>query len=154
MIRLLNLIISFVISLVILLFLSDFVLARENNRESRAEERYFAWSGVLPACEDPSVLGYVSSSFATKEAKFWNSSLTIVSYETVTLRSNRPWGKPFLPRAFCTARATLSDGSVRRVDYAVREDLGFAGYSWDVDWCVTGLDRHSAKEPSCRMAQP
>ena len=31
---------------------------------------------------------------------------------------------------------------------------GFAGYGNGVEWCVVGLDRNWAYNPSCRAAKP
>ena len=42
----------------------------------------------------------------------------------------------------------LSDGKVRTVHYSIIEDGGFAGFGQGVEWCVTGLDRNWAYNPS------
>jgi hypothetical protein len=66
----------------------------------------------------------------------------------------RPWGLDTIPRRFCTGTVTISDGSRRRIDYSVREDLGIIGAEYGVEWCVAGLDRNWAYNPACKMAQP
>ncbi|MDB5512912.1 MAG: hypothetical protein JWR08_2395 [Enterovirga sp.] len=119
-----------------------------------AEKRVIPSVADLPGCADPAVLDRVSGSFADKEAGFWNSSLTIVAYDHVRPLAWRPWGLDFLPRRFCTATATVSDGMRRRVDYSVREDMDLFGKGWGVEFCVTGLDRNLAFSPACRMARP
>lgn len=119
-----------------------------------AEQRILPWSAAIPACQDTSVLGEIASRFAEKESRFWNSSLTIVGYERIRPLAWRPWGLDMIPRRFCTAMATTSDGRKRRIDYSVREDLGIIGATWGVEWCVSGLDRNSAYAPNCKMARP
>lgn len=119
-----------------------------------AEKRILPYSADLPNCGDPSVLAAISSRFAEKEAKFWNSALTIVEYEHIRALAWRPGGLDLIPRRYCTASATVSDGKRRRIDYSVREDLDFIGNGWGVEWCVTGLDRNWAYQPACRMARP
>ena len=119
-----------------------------------AEKRTIPFVAELPTCGDPSVLSQVSNSFADKEAKFWNSDLTIVEFERIQPLAWRPWGLDTIPRRYCTATATVSTGGKHRVDYSVREDLGFIGGSWGVEFCVTGLDRNGAYNPACRMARP
>lgn len=119
-----------------------------------AEKRGIPYTADLPTCGDPSVLATISSRFAEKEAKFWNSSLQIVEYSYIKPVAWRPWGLATIPRRYCTASAYVSDGRVRRIDYSVREDLDFIGVGWGVEWCVTGLDRNYAYSPSCRMARP
>lgn len=132
-------------------------LARSGREEiSPAEEQTFPYDADIPGCQDTDVLEKVSTQFAEKEAKFWNSSLTIVSYERIERTAWRPYGVDFIPRRFCSALATTSDGVRRKVDYSVRESLGIIGSTWGVDFCVHGLDRNNAYAyaTACRMARP
>ncbi len=121
-----------------------------------AEERIFPFDADIPGCQDPGVLEKVSDQFAEKEAKFWNSSLTIVAIDRIERTAWRPYGLDFIPRRFCTATATTSDGVRRKVDYSVRESLGIIGSTWGVEFCVHGLDRNLsyAYATACRMARP
>ena len=119
-----------------------------------AEKRVIPYRAELPLCGDPGVLGMISNQFAEKENQFWNSELTIVEYERILPVAFKPWGLDLIPRRFCTATATVSDGRKHRVDYSVREDLDFIGNGWGVEFCVRGLDRNWAFAPACRMAQP
>ncbi|MGY2050484.1 hypothetical protein [Methylobacterium sp. JK268] len=133
--------------------------ARSARREVQpAEEREFPFDSDIPGCQDPDVLEKVSTQFAEKESKFWNSSLTILSYERIERTAWRPWGVDYIPRRFCTAVATTSDGVRRRVEYSVRESLGIIGSTWGVEACVHGLDRNLAyayaSANSCLMARP
>ncbi|MCX7327079.1 MAG: hypothetical protein NTW00_02815, partial [Hyphomicrobiales bacterium] len=98
------------------------------------------------------VLGTVTSWFQSREATYWNSSLQIGGYDKVRERGLRPWGANFVPRRFCSARAHLSDGKVRHVNYFVRESIGMFGNTWEVIWCVVGLDRHRTYAPGCEQA--
>lgn len=118
-----------------------------------AENRLVPMDGVLPACHDPAVLGSLTSSFDSREAKFWGP-LRAVAYDHVRPLAYRPWGPDLIPRRFCTGRMALNDGSLRRVDYSVRQALGLWGLTWDVNWCVVGLDRNRAYAPDCKMARP
>ena len=128
--------------------------AREDIEPS--EERIFPFDANIPGCQDADVLEKVSTQFAEKEAKYWNSSLTIVSYDHIERTAWRPWGVDFYPRRFCSATATTSDGIRRKVDYSVRESLGIIGSTWGVEFCVHGLDRSLAYAyaTACRMARP
>ncbi|GJE03326.1 MULTISPECIES: hypothetical protein [Methylobacterium] len=133
--------------------------ARSARQEiSPAEEREFPFDADIPGCQDLGVLEKVSNQFAEKESKFWNSSLTIVSYDRIERTAWRPYGVDFIPRRFCTAVATTSDGVRRRVDYSVRESTGIIGATWGVEFCVHGLDRNLAyayaSADSCRAARP
>lgn len=120
----------------------------------RAEDRIIAFSGNLPACDDPAVLRQIARRFAHREAHFWNSPLTIENFDRVRDVALRPWGDSFIPRRFCTAQSHLSDGHRRTVHYSVREALGPIGIGSNVEWCVVGLDRNNAFAPGCRVALP
>jgi len=119
-----------------------------------AEKRILPYEANLPVCHEPLVLAEISNRFAEKEAKFWNSSLTILEYDQIRPLAWRPWGLDHIPRRYCTAMAVVSDGRRRRVDYSIREDLGFIGGSYGTEFCVQGLDRNWAFQPNCRMARP
>lgn len=114
--------------------------------------RYAAFP--LPHCASPEVLGYVTSQFHSRETIYWHTGLQIGGYDRVRERGLRPWGANFVPRRFCSARAHMSDGHLRHVNYYVREILGPFGNSWEVTWCVTGLDRHRTYAPNCEQATP
>lgn len=109
---------------------------------------------VLPPCDSAAALEVVSHRFAEKEGQFWNSALTIVGYDRIRQVADNPWGRNNIPRVYCTARAQLSDGRLRQVDYAILEDQSITGYTFGVEWCVRGLDRGWSFAPNCRMARP
>lgn len=112
------------------------------------------YDGVLPLCDDPSVSGQIASQFSHKESTYWNSSLQIQSWDRIGEIGYRPWGASYIPRRFCQARVLTSDGVQRSVSFSVREDLGLIGFSWGVEWCVSGTDRNLAYAPDCRQARP
>jgi hypothetical protein len=119
-----------------------------------AERRLIAYSANLPACHDGAVVSEITSEFARRESEFWNSSLAITAIDRVSEGGLRPWGRDFIPRRFCTARILLNNQKFATVSYSVREGLGLIGWTWDVNWCVTGIDRHKAYAPACLMARP
>ena len=131
--------------------------ARSGREEiTPAEEREFNYEANIPGCQAPEVLERLSTHFAEKERKFWNSTLTIVSYERIERTAWRPWGLDFVPRRYCSAVATTSDGVRRKVDYSVRDGLGIIGADWGIEFCVHGLDRNLAYAyaTACREARP
>jgi hypothetical protein len=119
----------------------------------RAEARRFPMYGNLPACDDPAVLGELTRWFNSREATYWGP-LQALSYDRISQIGFRSWGADFIPRRFCSGRMLLNDGLFRRVDYSVREDLGLFGLTWNVNWCVSGLDRQLSYAPDCKMARP
>ena len=119
-----------------------------------AERRDHDYEASLPPCDHPAVTADIMGDFATRESRFWNSSLRIVQFDRIRQLAWRPWGLDYIPRRFCSGTVLTSDGVKRRVDYSVREDLGTIGITWGTEWCVTGLDRHYAFAPACRQARP
>jgi len=112
------------------------------------------YSGKVPTCEDGWALSTIQHRFSTKEGRFWNSDLRIVAFDRIPETGYRPWAPDAIPRRFCSAIATISDGVQRPVHYLIAEDLGIIGAVWGVEWCVVGLDRNWAYSPACRMARP
>jgi len=110
------------------------------------------YDGVLPPCE--AALNKIARRFAQKEGRFWNSSLQIVGFEGVRETAFRPWANGTIPRRYCSATAYINDGRKHRVNYWIGEDTGMIGMTWGVEWCVVGLDRNWAYNPTCKMAQP
>jgi hypothetical protein len=110
------------------------------------------YDGLLPACD--AALGTIASRFAQKESRFWNSDLQILGFERVREIAYSPWAPGTIPRRFCTAVASVSDGRKHAVNYWIGEDTGIIGTTWGVEWCVVGLDRNWAYNPRCKMAQP
>jgi hypothetical protein len=131
--------------------LSAPALAREI---TPAERREIPYDATLPPCGHPNVLSEISSDFATKESRFWNSSLRIVGFENVRQVAWRPWGLDYIPRRFCTGTVIVSDGYRHKINFSIREDLGFIGVGWDTEACVDGFDRHYSFAPHCKQAAP
>jgi hypothetical protein len=112
------------------------------------------YDGVLPACDDQGALSKIAARFGEKEGTFWNSQLSIQSFEGVRETGFRPWAVNSVPRRFCSAVANVSDGSRHAVHYSIAEGTGMIGMTWGVEWCVVGFDRNWAYNPACKMATP
>jgi hypothetical protein len=112
------------------------------------------YSAKVPLCTESGPLSRIQSDFHTKEGRYWESDLRIVDFQDVREIAIRPWAADNIPRRFCAARATVSDGIKRRVYYSIVEDGGFAGMTYGIEWCVVGLDHNWAYNPACKMARP
>jgi len=135
--------------------------AAANGAEMNIYMRGPHFEGVLPRCDDLNALGKITSHFNDKEATFWSawwwwgaSSLSIKGYEQIRETAFRPWAGNTIPRRFCSAVVTISDGSKRPVHYSIGEDTGMIGMTWGVEFCVVGLDRNWAYNPACKLAEP
>jgi len=144
--------------LALMLALGAFVFATEGRAANIFEKLFWmpgpGYDAVVPLCDNSAALGTIQSRFSSKEGRFWNSALTIVSFEDVRETAFMPWVADTIPRRFCRAVALVSDGVKRRVYYSIIEDGGIIGMVPGVEWCVVGLDRNWAYNPNCRMAQP
>ena len=119
-----------------------------------AEQRYSAYSGILPDCSNGAVLDTIASRFASKETEYWNSTLAIGGFDRVKEIGFRSNGLGYIPRRYCVARAHMSDNRDRLVVYQVQEDLGMTGWGSGVEWCVVGTDRDFAYAPACSALRP
>jgi hypothetical protein len=119
-----------------------------------AENRVAPYSGALPACADPAVLAKVQQRFASREAGYWSSALTIVGFGEPYEIASRPRGPYFIPRRFCSVNAQFSDNRWRKISYSIDEDMGLFSFGWGVTWCASGLDRDLTYAPNCKMARP
>ena len=80
-----------------LLSLAQPALARSAREDIEpAEERIFPFDAQIPGCQDSSVLERVSTNFAESEAKYWNSSMTILSFDTIARTALAPLGPRYL----------------------------------------------------------
>ena len=132
-----------------------FAPAVEARPMTPAERRDMALSPDMPGCADPIVLAKISSRFASREASYWDSGLSIAAFDSVAEIGYRSNGLDYIPRRYCTARAVFSDGAARKVTYAIASSLGWLGVAgYGVDWCVEGLDRNFAYGTDCRAARP
>ncbi|MGA2892367.1 MAG: hypothetical protein ABSE22_05815 [Xanthobacteraceae bacterium] len=122
-------------------------------------EKNFWMSGprydrAMPACDYPAALDRIISNFRTKEVGFWNSELRIVGVENIREIDTMPWAAQAIPRRYCSGMAVINDGAKHPIYYSIGEDTGIIGMDWGVNFCVAGLDRNWAYNPSCRAAQP
>jgi hypothetical protein len=138
--------------IVLLAATSGALAFREHN--PAAEYRNPPFTGDLPPCSDAFVLNEITSSFARREAEFWNSALIIEGFEKTAEFGFRTNGLSYIPRRYCRADAIFNDGKRREVVYNIGEGLGFIGLSYGVTWCVQGLDRNHAFSPNCHAAGP
>ena len=119
-----------------------------------AENRDLPYSGLVKVCEDPAAVGYIQGAFAARELEYWHSGLTILGFQDVREIGFRSNGLDYIPRRYCRARAVMSDNKVRSVSYQSTEAGGSVGFTDNVVWCVTGLDRNNAFQPDCQEAEP
>jgi hypothetical protein len=112
------------------------------------------YDGRVPLCSEHGPLDKIVSRFSSKENRFWNSDLEIIGFEKIREVAWEPWSSNTIPRRFCTASVRVSDGKWHQINYSIIEDAGMFGSGYGVEWCVVGLDRNWAYNPSCKFARP
>ena len=144
--------------LVLVVVLGALVSAGELRAAGFLEKNFWLsgprYDAVVPLCEEAAPLEKIQDRFTSRERTYWSSRLEIVGFEKVREVAFRPWVADAIPRRFCSAVALVNDGVKRPIYYSIGEDTGMIGASWGVEWCVVGLDRNWAYNPSCRMAKP
>jgi len=124
------------------------------DRRQPAETRDFPYTGTLPACEDPSVVGLVTRRFDDREENYFGSILRIAEVRDIHTLGYRPDGLDLIPRRYCAATAITSDLIKRQLYYFVVEDASIIGWTWGVEYCVSGLDVYYSYDGRCRAARP
>jgi hypothetical protein len=114
--------------------------------------RAAGWTG--PSCENPTVIARVRSRFASTEAAYWDSNLTMDLVDRPREIAFRDWVPTIIATRSCRADASLSDGRRVAVVYWVRSEQGFAGHGYGVDYCIVGGDWPYAYAPGCRELLP
>ena len=112
------------------------------------------YDALVPLCDDRACWARSARRFAHKEGEFWNSNLEIVGIDRVREAGVPPLGTRRRSRAGSAAASRASPTAAPRRALFDPRDLRLARRRWGVEWCVVGLDRNWAYNPSCRMARP
>jgi len=116
---------------------------------------YFSFSGEkrLPDCTAASVRSAVTGAIARAQKNYYGSR-TVVSVDEVREVSYRENGVSPVARRYCHGKAGMSDGSFRSVHYMVEEHAGFVGVGWNVEACLSPLDKWRVYGAGCSTVRP
>ncbi|MDK9695037.1 MAG: hypothetical protein OEL76_01440 [Siculibacillus sp.] len=112
----------------------------------------------VPSCDDEWTLSKIRDRFTWGAARVEKRDLAIVGVakiREVHASVDRP--SP-IPRRWCAARVTLSDGSRSTLTWVVAGGVGFAGpgLAWipdEVEFCVAGHDPWRVHDGACRTTR-
>ncbi len=110
-----------------------------------------AAAGQIPACDDASVLSTVSSRQAWAEANTWKDGITIAAVDRVGERHSMYPVFSSIERRYCAARANLTAARPTTLYYVVSAGQGFAGYGWNVEFCLSGHDPYRVYGADCQV---
>jgi hypothetical protein len=110
-------------------------------KDNRAPAGYPA-----PRCNDPVVYERIAAEYRSRH---WASGFAAVGIRA-TEASWQSWPQHLIPRRFCQGTIQALSGAERPIYYAIIAD----GLSYELQWCVVGLDRAWPYDPRCRLARP
>lgn len=109
--------------------------------------------GVFPTCDTPTVQKRILDRFNKAEEKQWRRGFTMAQLSRLHEHRTENWKDSEILRRYCMATAHFSNGSHRSVYYLVEENGSIAGLSWDLTYCVSGLDPWRNFDGSCRTVR-
>ncbi len=109
----------------------------------------------LPACNSEKVLKKIASRFNKTEDIYWEErGLSVSSISNPHLHADNPSKGLQINRIYCHGTAHFEDGSKRKIHYLLEEGAGFAGFTWNVEYCIHGLDPWKYYDGRCRVLGP
>lgn len=106
--------------------------------------------GLVPACDDPRVLGQVEEQFEYGAVRMLQTGVTITEFSDLAEKAYFPRQEnSSIERRYCQGRVLLSDLQHHAVYYTVSYPLGFAAIGWKAEGCVIGLDRWYVYGANC-----
>ena len=108
-------------------------------RESPAPQSV---EGIVPACNDPRVLGQVEDQFEHGAVHMLQADVTVDEFSNLAEKAFFPrTDNASIERRYCQGSVMLSDNQRHTVYYRVSYPQGYASFGWKAEGCVLGLDR-------------
>ena len=112
----------------------------------------------LSSCQDEWVLASIRRRFAYGADRVEKRDLAIVGVEKIREVHTSVDRPSPIPRRWCAAAVSLSDGSRSTLTWVVAGGVGFAGpgLAWipdEVEFCVAGHDRWRVHDGACRTTR-
>lgn len=106
----------------------------------------------FPVCTSEKVINRIVKRFNKTEGIYWEGRGLVLN--TVTkphLHSTNPFPESPINRRYCHGDAIFENGKKRRIHFLIEEGAGFAGYTWNVEYCIHGLDPWKYHDGRCRV---
>lgn len=108
----------------------------------------------LPVCDEAKVLAKVTDKFAYYDTHIIGSGLAIADIGQIRETRVDVNGPSLIPRRYCNATATLSNGKRSELVYLIEYQAGFASIHWGVQSCLPGYDPYRVYGAWCRSIRP
>lgn len=127
------------------LFASPAWAAKSASRVAKSYRVPASYPG--PSCDDPAVLGQIKAEYS---GSHWVPGTELFNVGDANWDS---WPQDLIPRRFCKGQIRAPrryESLIYPIYYAIIVD----GPTYQVPWCVVGLDRPWYNDPRCRLARP
>lgn len=106
----------------------------------------------FPSCDDTKVLNKVVKRFNKTEKIYWDHrNLVMTGFSDVHFHSENQLEDSPIARRYCHATVEFENGKDRRMHYLIEKNAGFAGFGWNVEYCIHGLDPWKYYDGRCRV---
>lgn len=107
---------------------------------------------VFPACQSEKVLKKIAKRFNKTEKIYWEDrGLVLDAVINPHLHNDNAFPESSINRRYCHGDAVFINGKQRRIHFLIEEGAGFAGFTWNVEYCIHGLDPHKYYDGRCRV---
>ncbi|MDR3496528.1 MAG: hypothetical protein P4L82_18160 [Ancalomicrobiaceae bacterium] len=107
----------------------------------------------VPKCEEGIVLDTIRSKFGTADAAILHRGLAIATVDRIHQAYEGQNDPSPVYRRYCEARAELNDGKHTALYYLVEQDAGFVGVTWNVEYCMIGLEPWRVHDGRCHTVR-
>lgn len=106
----------------------------------------------FPVCKDESVMKRIVKRFNKTEKIYWEGrGLVLNTVTNMHQHSENPFAESPINRRYCHGDAIFENGKKRRIHFLIEEGAGFAGFTWNVEYCIHGVDPWRYYDGSCRV---
>lgn len=106
---------------------------------------------AFPQCTSEKVLEKLVKRFNKTEKIYWEGrGLILNAVFNPHQHSENPFPDSPVNRRYCHGDAVFENGKKRRVHYLIEEGAGLAGFTWNVEYCIHGLDPWKYYDGRCR----
>ncbi len=107
---------------------------------------------AFPECQSEEVLEKIAKRFNKTEEIYWEDrGLVLDAVINPHLHNENAFPQSPINRRYCHGDAVFVNGKQRRIHFLIEEGAGFAGFTWNVEYCIHGLDPDKYHDGRCRV---
>ncbi len=106
----------------------------------------------FPACNSEKVIKTIGKRFNKTEKIYWEKrGLVLNTVQKPHLHTDNAFPASPIKRRYCHGDAIFENGKKRRIHYLIEKGTGFAGFTWNVEYCIHGLDPWNYYDGNCQV---